>query len=180
MKVLILYGTTEGQTRKICAFLAERLRAKGAEVALADATAGQRADPSTFDAAILAASLHVGQYQRAVVDFAREHHARLNAMPSAFVSVSLAAVDSDPEERESLATCTDNFKAYTGWAAAEIHHVAGAIRIGAYDFFKRWLMRLVAWEKRLTLAPGQDLELTDWSALATTADALYDRFARKA
>ena len=178
MKILILYGTTEGQTRKICTFLAERLRAKGAEVMLADATAGEGADPNAFDAAILAASLHVGQYQRAVVDFARAHHARLNAMPAAFVSVSLATVDADAEERESLASCTENFKAYTGWTGAEVHHVAGAIRLAAYDFFRRWVMRLVAWEKKLKLQPGQDLELTDWPALAKTADTLYDRFAR--
>lgn len=178
MKILILYGTTEGQTRKVCTFLAERLRAKGAEVELADATAGEGADPNAFDAAILAASLHVGQYQRAVVDFARAHHARLNAMPSAFVSVSLSTVDGDAEERESLAACVENFKAYTGWTEAEVHHVAGAIRLAAYDFFKRWVMRLVAWEKKLKLAPDQDLELTDWPALEKTADALHNRFAR--
>jgi menaquinone-dependent protoporphyrinogen oxidase len=130
-----------------------------------------------YHGAILAASIHVGQYQRAVVDFARANHARLNQMPSAFVSVSLSTVDSDSEEMLSLATITANFKAYTGWTNAEVHHVAGAIRLGEYDFFRRWTMRLLAWEKKLKLVPGEDLELTDWKALAATVDALRARFA---
>ena len=179
MKILVFYGTTEGQTRKICAFIAERLRAKGAEVTLADAAiANVTVDLRGYRGAIVAASIHLGQYQGAVVEFARANHAWLNRVPSAFVSVSLAAADSDAEELKSLATCTENFKAYTGWTGADIHHVAGAFRVSEYDFFKRWVMKLVAWEKGVKLAPGQDLELTDWTALAETVDGLHARFAR--
>lgn len=178
MKILVLYGTTEGQTRKVCTFIAERLRSKGASVTLVDAAApGERIDMQSYQGAIIAASIHVGQYQGAVVEFVRANHARLNQIPSAFVSVSLAAADSDSEELESLASCTENFKSYTGWTSAEVHHVAGAFRVTAYDFFKRWLMKLVAWEKKLKLEPGKDLELTDWRALATTVDGLHARFA---
>ena len=131
-----------------------------------------------YRGAIVAASIHLGQYQGAVVEFARANHAWLNRVPSAFVSVSLAAADSDAEELKSLATCTENFRAYTGWTGADIHHVAGAFRVSEYDFFKRWVMKLVAWEKGVKLAPGQDLELTDWTALAETVDGLHARFAR--
>lgn len=177
MKILVLYGTTEGQTRKVCTFIAETLRSKGAVVTLIDAASpGERVDLQDYQAAIIAASIHVGQYQGPVVEFARANHARLKQIPSAFVSVSLAAANSDSEELESLASCTENFKAYTGWTTAEVHHVAGAFRITAYDFFKRWLMKLVAWEKKLKLEPGEDLELTDWDALATAVDGLYARF----
>ena len=141
-------------------------------------------DPRDFQGVIVAASIHVGQYQNAVVEFARAHHARLNHMPSAFVSVSLSTVDSDAEELLSLATISENFKAYTGWTNAWVHHVAGALRVSEYDFFKRWVMRLVAWEKKLKLEAGKDLELTDWEALGATVDGMRARFveagARKA
>ena len=178
MKILVFYGTTEGQTGKVCAFIAERLRAKGDVVTLTDAAVpGEPIDLRDYQAAIVAASIHVGQYQSAVVEFARRHHAWLNQIPSAFVSVSLSTVDSDSEELESLGTITANFNGYTGWTNAEVHHVAGAIRLGAYDFFKRWTMRLLAWEKKLKLEPGKDLELTDWAALAATVDVLRARFA---
>jgi menaquinone-dependent protoporphyrinogen oxidase len=176
MKILVLYGTTDGQTRKVCAFIAQRLRSKGDRVTLVDAASSGGIDLRDFQAAIVAASIHAGQYQKAVVEFVRANHARLGQMPSAFVSVSLSTVDSDAEERKSLATITDNFKAYTGWTNAEINHVAGAIRVGEYNVFKSWLMKLVAWEKSLKLEPGKDLELTDWEALAAVVDGLHARF----
>lgn len=177
MNILILYGTTEGQTRKICEFIAVRLRFGGDEVTLVDAAApGERVDLGDYQGAIVAASIHVGQYQSAVVDFVRANHARLNQMPSAFVSVSLSAMDSDSEERLSLATIAENFRGYTGWTSAEIHHVAGAFRVSEYDFFKRMAMRLLAWEKKLKLESGKDLELTDWKALGATIDGLRARF----
>jgi menaquinone-dependent protoporphyrinogen oxidase len=181
MNILLLYATTEGQTRKIAEFAANRLRGAGDNVAMIEAGAASQAlDLAPFDGAILAASLHVGQYQKPLVAFARQNHEWLNRTPSAFLSVSLAAVDSDAEELKSLAFIADNFKAYTGWTAAEIHHVAGAFRFSEYDFFKRWVMRLVSWEKSIKVKPGENLELTDWNALGATVDALRARFADKA
>lgn len=177
MKILVLYGTVEGQTRKVCAFVAARLTALGHEVAVVDAGASPSVDVRGFQGAIVAASIHVGQYQRAVVEFVRANAAWLNRVPSAFLSVSLSAVSSDSEERASLTTIVDNFRAYTGWSGAEVHHVAGAIRMSEYDFFKRWVMRAIAWEKGLKLRREQDLELTDWDALGALVEALHVRFA---
>ena len=178
MKVLILYGTVEGQTAKICEFIAERLRFAGDEVTLTDAaTQGASIDVQGFQAAIVAAPIHVGMYQKPVVEFVHANCEWLNRMPSAFLSVSLSAVSSDAEEKKSLETITENFKIYSGWTNADIHHVAGAFRFTEYDFFKRWMMRAIAWEKDVKVVPGQDYELTDWKALGATIDKLRARFA---
>jgi menaquinone-dependent protoporphyrinogen oxidase len=176
MKVLVLYGTTEGQTAKVAEFVVARLRFAGDEVTVVDAAAGVPADVAGFAGAIVAASVHVGMYQTPVVEFVRANAEWLRRTPSVFLSVSLSAVSSDAEEAKSLHTITENFKAYTGWTNADIHHVGGAIRFSEYDFFRRWLMRAIAWEKGLTVTPGQDLELTNWSALVATVDALRARF----
>jgi menaquinone-dependent protoporphyrinogen oxidase len=67
MTVLIAYATTEGQTRKIARFCADRLIAQGHSVELlplvdmADDEA--LVDMSRFDAAILAGSVHGGRLQ---------------------------------------------------------------------------------------------------------------------
>lgn len=177
MKILILYSTTEGQTAKIMEFVAARLRFAGDDVTLLDAVSAAGLDVTGFDGAILAASVHVGMYQKRLLEFARAHAHWLKRTPSAFLSVSLAASGSDTEELKSLDTITEGFRAHTGWTNAEIHHVAGAFRFTEYDFFKRWLMRVVAWEKGVKPTPGQDLELTDWHALGATVDALRARFA---
>jgi menaquinone-dependent protoporphyrinogen oxidase len=177
MKILILYGTTEGQTRKIAEFIAKQLRDLGDTVTLADATGETNMiDVRAFDAAILAASLHAGQYQRPLIHFARANHAWLNLMPSAFISVSLSAAGSDPDELKGIADCAGRFKSETNWTTPEVQHVAGAFRFAEYDFFKRWVMKLIAWEKDIKVEPGKDLELTNWEALSATVDAMRARF----
>ena len=57
MRVLIVFGTTEGHTRGLAEFMAARLAAGGHEVAVRDAARedGGPPDPARFDAAIVAA-----------------------------------------------------------------------------------------------------------------------------
>lgn len=178
MKILLLYGTTEGQTRKIADFIATKLKSYGDVVTQVDATTASSSsiDLRDYHGAIVAASIHAGQYQNAVIQFTRANSTWLNQIPSAFISVSLSAAGSDAEELKSIATIAENFRAYTGWTSADIHQVAGAFRFTEYDFFKRWVMKLIAWEKSVKIEPGRDLELTNWDALATTIDTLRARF----
>ena len=111
MRILIVYGTTEGHTRDLAGFMAARLAAGGHEVAVRDAAREDGfGDSAGFDAVLVAASLHAGRYQREVVRFARAHRAALNGMPSAFVSVSLSAAGHDPGDRAGLAGCAARFE----------------------------------------------------------------------
>jgi len=98
-------------------------------------------------------------------------------MPSVFISVSLSAAGTDPEDLKGIADCADRFKADTNWTTAPVHQVAGAFRFTEYDFFKRWVLKLIAWEKGVKIEPGKDVELTNWDALAATVDAMRARFA---
>jgi len=171
--ILILYGTTEGQTNKIARFLADRLRARGSEVQVLNALDVQDdLDLSTFDGVILAASLHTGRYQAAVEHFAQTHHEWLNAMLSAFVSVSLSAAGDDEDDVHGLARCVDELQRTTGWKPRFVHHAAGAFRYTQYSFFKRWALKYIAWRKGGPTDTSQDWELTDWDALASFADSL--------
>jgi len=165
MKILVLYATTEGQTRKIAVFVGKQL--EGDDVTLVDAAdAPHDMDLALFDGVILAASLHMHAYQRSLITFARDHHARLNVMASLFVSVSLSAAGEDPEDRKGLAACTEAFLAETRWTPRRTLHVAGAFRFTRYDFFKGWMMRLIALRKSVKVDANEDLELTDWQSLA--------------
>ena len=61
MKLLIVYGTTEGQTRKIATFIADHARGNGHQVALFDSTdMPERIDIDGSDAIIAAGSVASG------------------------------------------------------------------------------------------------------------------------
>lgn len=169
-RLLIVYGTTEGQTRKIADFMAERAADQDHEVEIYDATGVPWGlDVGAFAAVIVAGSLHMGRHQGAIEHFVRHHHATLNRMPGVFISVSLAAAG-DAEDRHDAQACADQFLAVTGWRPKETHLVAGAFRYTQYDFFKRWIMRRIAREKGAPTDTSHDYELTDWDDVARIVD----------
>ena len=86
-KILIIYGTTQGQTRKIALYIAEKLSAKGHSVGVFDSEDSHSSvHPKNYDAIIVGASVHVGSYQRRLRKWVQVHSQDLNSVPSAFFS----------------------------------------------------------------------------------------------
>lgn len=163
MKLLITYGTTEGQTRKICEFLEKEATERKHEVTLFDATRTELSPkPQNFDAVIIAASVHAGEYQSSIEHFVQEHHEILNKLPGLFLSVSLAAATDEPESWEELKSITENFFDKTAWKPELTEHVAGALRYTKYNFFKKFIMRLIAQKSSGDTDTSKDYEYTDW------------------
>ncbi len=170
MKILIVYATTEGQTRKICLHAFDHLTKANHSVALVPAESAGDVTPESFDAVILAASVHAGKYQTSLIDYASTHASGLNAKKTLFLSVSLAAAGSDPDEHADLDRIAADLATGTGWTPSRIEHVAGAFKFGEYDFFKSWAMRWIEQRKDPEVKPGTDREYTDWAALQVSLD----------
>lgn len=174
MDILVAYATTEGQTEKIARFCADHLRQLGHVPHLVHLQSGGEDMPDCA-AAILAASVHIGRYQPQIENFALRHALRLNAMPTLFLAVSLAAAGEDAEEWADLARIADGFQARTGWQAGEVAQVAGAFRFTKYDFFRRLAMRWIAHQKGQAVDPHGDREYTDWADLGARLEAFAPR-----
>lgn len=165
MPILILYATTEGQTRKIARRAAAHLSAQGRSVELVPAAEIAQIEPRTYDGAILMASIHAGRYQPDFLSAVLRNAEALARLPNAFVSVSLSAASDDPEDHEAIAECVRKMQAETGWTPKQVEHVAGAFRFTQYDFLKSWAMRWIAARKHPDVDTGGDTEYTDWDAL---------------
>ncbi len=175
MKLLIVYGTTEGQTRKIALFMADVLQNAGHTVIIVDASEDPP-DPKGYDAVLIGASIHMHKYQSAVSHYITHHAAQLNTMPGAFFSVCLAvASDLEDEHREAEKIASD-FLAQTGWNPLMTTQVAGALKYTQYDFFKRLIMKMISKREGHTTDTSQDYEYTDWDGVQTFVTA----FATKA
>jgi menaquinone-dependent protoporphyrinogen oxidase len=166
MRVLIVYGTTEGHTRDLSEFMGRVLTKASHEADIRDSSSTVAPlNPADYDAVLIAASLHVGHYQPAVVEFARAHHEDLNMMPSAFISVSLSAAGVNPHDWEGLEQCVARFLHETLWRPRAVHQAAGAIRYSQYDFFKRLAIKFIASQRGQKTVMSQDYDLTDYPAL---------------
>ncbi len=168
MKLLIVYGTTEGQTRKIARFIESILEGSGHHVTIADA-ADEPPAPSEFDAVLVGASIHMHNYQSAVVHYVQKNIRALNKMPSAFFSVCLAVASDIEEENKEAAKIAADFLVRVGWSPLMIGHFAGALKYTQYDFLKRLVMRMIAKQEGRSTDTSQDYEYTNWDAVKAFA-----------
>jgi len=162
MKILIIYGTTEGQTRKISHFLKDEAENEGHTVTLADSSDNPPA-PQGYDVVLIGASLHGHKYQVTVSHYIKENAEALNHVKSGFFSVSLTAADNDAESWKELQEITANFLTETGWKPLIVEQVAGALLYTKYDFFKKLIMRMIAKRTGRKTDTSTDYEYTDWT-----------------
>jgi len=164
--VLVVYGTTEGQTRKIAEFIVNALQGRGVEVDLVDSAAeSAKLVQPIYAAAIVCGSLHQHNYQHSLLRFVKDNQAWLAGIPAAFVAVSLTAALKDDQSRDELREIAEVFCRQTGWTPAITHHVAGALRYLEYDYFKRLIMKLIARQQGGDTDTSRDHEYTDWDDL---------------
>ncbi len=175
-KVLIYYGTSDGQTGKIARFLGDSLRALGVEVDVADARGpASDARPSAYALVVVAASVHAGGYQKSVRRWVRGRVAELNAKPNVFLSVCLGILQKDPKVMADLEAILEGFRTETGWQPKEVKWVAGALKYTQYNLLKRWVMRRIVAKAGGDLDTSRDYEYTDWNDLRAYAGELHRR-----
>jgi menaquinone-dependent protoporphyrinogen oxidase len=167
--LLIVYGTNEGQTRKIARRIADVARELGHAADVVDSAASPGlARPHRYDAVVVAGSVHGGRHQASLVRFVRRSLAELGHLPTVFFSVSLSATGSDlPGARK----CADAFLRETGWGPSMVGLTAGALAYSRYGFFKRWFMRRIAARAGGDTDTSRDHEYTDWARLRADVEA---------
>lgn len=179
-RVLIAYGTTEGQSARIAERLGEALRSLGHDAVVRSAREIRAADVAAHDGFIVGGSLHMGKHQREVLDFIARHEALLSARPSGFFSVSLAAASRDAGEREAAERIARTTLEHTGWAPGLVASFAGALRYSRYGWLKRMLMRRIAAKEGGDTDTSRDYEYTDWDEVTRFAEAFGGLLAAEA
>jgi menaquinone-dependent protoporphyrinogen oxidase len=169
-RALIIYGTTDGHTRKIADVLAETFRSEHWDVVLRDARdVGPRDSPDGCDRVIVAASIHAGGYQRAVKRWVRAHAQHLNHTHSAFLSVCLGILEPRPEARHEVREIMERFLHRSGWEPSVAKTVAGAVPYTRYSWLKKWVMKRIAAKSGGGTDTTRDYEYTDWDDLRAFA-----------
>lgn len=168
-RVLVVYGSTYGQTNRVAHRIAAVLSSAGHVVDI------HRADElpdtlwlGTYDGFVVAASVLMGQHQEYVRDFARRNATLLNEAPSAFVSVCGAA-GSNPARAQAY---IDALLRETGWRPAVTHSFAGAVAYTRYGWWFRWYLKMISRRKGLPSDTSRDWDFTEWDAVDRFAEEL--------
>ena len=168
-RVLVLYGTTEGQTAKVARALGARLTAEGMDTDVLEAGMGNP-EPAAYDGVIVAASMHAGGYQKSVGRWLREHVTDLNLLPTAFLSVCLSVLSKEENGRDEARAIPRRYADGFGWKPTMIKVVAGALPYTKYNVFIRLIMRWIAASQGGDTDTSRHYEYTDWQDLRAFAD----------
>ena len=168
-RILVLYGTTTGQTAKIAQAIGDTLRQQGASVDVIEVNP-EWPEPEDYQAVVVAASVHGGKYQRPVRRWVRVNADELNARPTAFVSVCLGVLQHEPQAQEEVAAIMTRFLTAAGWRPTVTKTVAGALLYTQYNPFLRWVMKRITRKAGGDTDTSRDYEYTDWSDVRTFAE----------
>jgi menaquinone-dependent protoporphyrinogen oxidase len=172
-KIMIGYGTTEGQTARIAECIAEVIRGCGHEAQAVDFKRSPEVLLDSYDAVIVGGSIHMGKHEEHLVGFVQKNRFRLERLPSAFFSVSLAAHGDMENARAYVA----NFEQLTGWRPTQIGLFSGALLYRQYGFLKRLMMKKIVSDKPggLSTDTSRDHVYTDWDEVKRFAEAFLKR-----
>lgn len=175
MRILLIYATREGQTKRIAERISARFRAAGHFVDghPYDGLPGNL-DPGVYDAVMVGSSIHYGRHPLRLSRWVRRHRAALSARPGAFFSVSLSG--GGPGARpETARRYLETFLARGRWRPELTAIFGGALLYTRYSPFIRFLMRQIVRMAGGDTDTSRDYEYTDWAAV----DRFTDDFVRR-
>ena len=172
MDILILYGSLEGQTKKIAERMADIIRNKGHQVTIQSGKhLPANFSVNNFDAAILGGSIHMEKYPAYLKAFVTAHCDWLNNVPSALFTVCMAVHSQHEKSRESAKHYSEKFIAQTGWHPKFSATFAGALKYTEYNFVTRFIMKMISKREGASTDTSRNHEYTDWESV--------DRFAEE-
>lgn len=162
-KIFIPYGTTEGQTARIAQYIADVIRTHGHEAEPVNITQSSDTLPDGYDGVIVGAAIHMGKHDKHIVEYLQKNRNKLERLPSAFFSVSLAA-HGDTEEAEGY---IEQFERETAWRPGKVGLFGGALLYTQYGFVKRHIMKKIARDKpgNLGTDTSRDYVYTEWDGV---------------
>ena len=171
MKLLIVYASQEGQTAKIAHHIESCLAEEVETVDVAEVTTLPLIDVplASYDAVMVAAPVYAQHHLDSVAEFVKTHRETLAAMPSMFVSVSLAAADTKPEARKALQHLVDLFFDETKWHPDATEFVPGSLVYSHYGLLKRWMLYWIMRKAGVRTKTSQDYEYTNWDDVGAVA-----------
>jgi menaquinone-dependent protoporphyrinogen oxidase len=160
-KILIIYSTTDGQTRKISQRLQQVIEQQGHQVTVAPVEDASRLDLEAFDKIVIGASIRYGKHSPLITSFIEKNRAILESRPNAFFSVNVVArkpEKSRPEANPYL----QKFLRRISWHPRELAVFAGKIDYPSYRPIDRFMIRLIMWMTKGPTDPAAVIEFTDW------------------
>jgi menaquinone-dependent protoporphyrinogen oxidase len=167
---LIVYSSIDGHTKKLSTKIAEYL-SESNNVDLASLLEAKTLSLKSYQQIIIGASIRYGNYRKDLFEFIEKNLDDLNEKENAFFSVNVVARKSEKNTAESN-PYVNKFLKTTKWKPKNLDVFAGVVDYPVYNFFDKFMIKLIMW---ITSGPTDTkarFEFTDWERVKGFAEDL--------
>ena len=157
---LIIYSTTDGQTKKICERIIDFATRKS-DITLLAIKDADKIDLDQYGKIIIGASIRYGKHNPSVYEFIKLNKEELAKKFTAFFTVNVVARKKEknlPETNPYM----KKFLELSGWQPNKLAVFAGRIDYPSYRFFDRLIIRFIMFITKGPTDTSQTYEFTDW------------------
>ena len=167
---LIVYSSIDGHTKKISSKIAEYL-SKSNNVDLVSLLEAKTLSLKNYQQIIIGASIRYGNYRKDLFEFIEKNLDDLNEKENAFFSVNVVARKSEKNTAESNPYVNKFLKA-TKWKPKSLDVFAGVVDYPVYNFFDKFMIKLIMWITNGPTDTKARFEFTDWERVKGFAEDL--------
>ena len=160
-KRLIIYSSTDGQTKLICERI-KNLSQFNNQTKLIEIERSTKEDLKPYEVIIIGASIRYGKHSLSVLNFVKENIENFKHKKTVFFSVNMVARKENknlPETNPYLI----KFLKLSKWKPDKKAVFAGKIDYPKYNFFDKQIIRLIMLITKGPTDTSKSYEFTDWS-----------------
>ena len=158
---LIIYSSTDGHTKTICKRIINFLKDENL-ARLVSLNEAKNLDLSEFDKIIIGASIRYGKHSKELYKFIELNKNILEEKESVFFSVNVVA--RKPEKNTPYNNpYIKKFLKISKWKPKKIGVFAGKVDYPNYNFFDKYIIKLIMFITSGPIDTSQSYEFTDWS-----------------
>ena len=172
-KTLIIYSTTDGQTKRICDRIVECSEIKS-EITLCEIEDVAEIDLAQYTKIVIGASIRYGKHNPLVYEFVRVNREELEKKSTAFFTVNVVARKKEKNQPDTN-PYMKKFLELSGWQPDKLAVFAGRIDYPSYRFFDRLIIRFIMLITKGPTDTSQTYEFTDWVKVEEFAKEVLKR-----
>ena len=167
---LIIFSTTDGQTKKICERIVNFLNNEKL-VRIVSLDEAIKLDLSEFQRIIIGASIRYGKHSRELYKFIKLNRRILDQKESVFFSVNVVARKFEKNTPETN-PYIKKFLKISEWQPKKLGVFAGKVDYPSYNIFDKYIIKLIMFITDGPTDTSQSYEFTDWSKVEDFAKEL--------
>ena len=168
-KIVMIYSTTDGQTKRILEYI--KVELGGSDVEISSISRANELELTNFDKVVLGASIRYGKHKPEVFDFVKSQRETLEEKETFFFSVNVVARKPD-KNTPATNPYMIKFLEKTSWKPDFTEVFAGMVNYPEYNFLDKNIIRFIMYLTKGPTDVSRRYEFTDWGSVKKFAELI--------